>query len=83
MCLFFHKWSKWKQYESKGYGSVVLQQQRYCLKCNKMQDKPVTDFWSDHYRSRLLHKPELGGLPKPFSKSKTVEKKYSSTYKKK
>jgi hypothetical protein len=57
MCLIFHKWSKWTQYEEQGI--VILgriwpkkiqgnteryrdiRQRRYCFKCNKMQDKII------------------------------------------
>jgi len=81
MCLIFHRWSKWEQYETILFsGSKVLQQQRYCLKCNKVQDEPVIDFWSDSYHSRLLHNSEK---TKSSEKLKIAEKKYSSTYKKK
>ena len=57
---FFHKWGKWKQYEidvnlipgilapdeirGKILKTIEIRQQRYCKKCNKMQDILVREY---------------------------------------
>lgn len=55
MMCFFHKWSKWEQYEMdtrqviKGgetFSAVELRQKRTCKKCGKMQDNPVREDFS-------------------------------------
>lgn len=55
--MHFHKWGKWEQYEhhysmtpgiiapiavqGKIFNCIDIRQRRYCLKCNKMQDRLV------------------------------------------
>ena len=52
MCIFWHKWGKWEQYELSVPASQVtknmyipayveIRQERVCTVCNKMQDKYV------------------------------------------
>jgi hypothetical protein len=57
MCIFFHKWSKWKQYKEVGriilgydypenvQGKMVthkeIRQQRSCLKCGLVEDERI------------------------------------------
>lgn len=59
MCLFFHKWSDWEQYEERGVfvlGRLApknvqgqerpyrdIRQKRHCKKCNKQQDVLVRE----------------------------------------
>ncbi len=59
MCLFFHKWTKWEQYEEHGtaiLGRIApksvqgkeikytdIRQRRFCKKCNKMQNELIRE----------------------------------------